>query len=498
MFRYNFILFIILCTVSASGQTYPTQQFEKPGKFYNHDFWQQVDDIFNDPNFVGANWGVVIRSLETGEYLYKRNENKLFMPASSLKLFTTISGLEILGKDYRFKTNVYLNGTLDGSILQGDIIVQGFGDPTISDRFYNGDLFYVFNQWADSLTKLGIDEINGNLIGDDDAFDDNGLGPGWAWDDESFWYSAPTGALSFSDNCVGISVRPSQNGLPAMISVLPESKYVTILNKVNTVEPNIESDLNVYRERGTNIITVYGRISENSEEKKLYATINNPTQFMMVVLKDVLQQKGIKVTGYAADIDEELIDPDYTGMVKLLTYYSPQLSEILKVINKNSHNFYAEQLLKVIGFEKEGFGSIENGIRVIKNFFGDIGINPEMMIMVDGSGLSRLNLITPNQMTDLLTYIFNKDNFKVFYESLPVAGVDGTLGRRMRKSKAENNVRAKTGYISGVRSLCGYVYSADNEPLTFSIFVNNYIVPSALADNLQDLVCLRLANFTRK
>jgi len=498
MFRYNFILFFLLCTISASGQTYPTQQFEKPGKFYNHDFWQQVDDIFNDPNFVGANWGVVIRSLETGEYLYKRNENKLFMPASSLKLFTTISGLEILGKDYRFKTNVYLNGTLDGSILQGDIIVQGFGDPTISDRFYNGDLFYVFNQWADSLTKLGIDEINGNLIGDDNAFDDNGLGPGWAWDDESYWYSAPTGALSFSDNCVGISVRPSQNGLPAMISVIPESKYVTILNKVNTVEPNVESDLNVYRERGTNIITVYGRISENSEEKKVFATINNPTQFMMVVLKDALQQKGIKVTGYAADMDEELINPDYTGMVKLLTYYSPQLSEILKVINKNSHNFYAEQLLKVIGFEKEGFGSIENGIHVIKEFFGKIGINPEMMIMVDGSGLSRLNLITPNQMTDLLTYIFNKDEFKVFYESLPVAGVDGTLGRRMRKSKAENNVRAKTGYISGVRSLCGYVYSADNEPLTFSIFVNNYIVPSALADNLQDLVCLRLANFTRK
>ncbi len=498
MFKNIKIFFFLVCSVSVYAQTFPVAPFEKAGKSFNQDFWQQVDDIFNDPNFVGANWGVVIRSLETGEYLYKRNENKLFMPASCLKIFTTISGLEILGKDYRFKTNVFLNGTLDGSILQGDVIVQGFGDPTISDRFYNGDLFYVFNSWADSLAKLGIDEINGNLIGDDNAFDDNGLAPGWAWDDESYWYSAPTGALSFSDNCVGISVRPSQNGLPAMISVSPESRYVTILNKVNTVESNIESDVNVFRERGTNIITVYGRIGENSEEKKVYATINNPTQFMMVVLKEVLQQKGIKVNGYAADIDEELINPDYNGMVKLLTYYSPSLSEIVKVINKNSQNFYAEQLLKTIGYEKEGFGSIENGIHVIKNFFGEIGINPEMMIMVDGSGLSRLNLITPKQMTDLLTYIYSKDNFKVFYESLPVAGVDGTLARRMRKTKAENNVRAKTGYISGVRSLCGYVYSADNEPLIFSVFVNNYIVPSALADNLQDLLCLRLANFTRK
>ncbi len=498
MLKIKYIIIIVVCFVTTPEQNYRSQVFDNQNKLHNQDFWQQMDDIFNDPNFSGANWGVVIKSLETGEYLYKRNEDKLFMPASTMKVLTTISGLEILGKDYKFKTNVYLNGTLDGSILQGDIIVQGFGDPTISDRFYDGDLFYVFNQWADSLSKLGIDEINGNLIGDDNAFDDNGLGPGWAWDNESYWYSAPTGALSFSDNCVAVIVRPSQKGLPAMVSTLPETKYVTVINKVNTVEPNIESEVDVYRERGTNIITVFGRVSENSEEKRVYSTVNNPTQYMMVVLKEVLQQKGIKVNGYAADIDEELLNPDYNGMVKLLTYYSPNLSEIIKVINKNSQNFYAEQLLKTIGYEKEGFGSIENGVNEIKSFFRKIGINPEMLIMVDGSGLSRLNLVTPRQMVDLLTYIFKNEDFQIFYESLPVAGVDGTLGRRMRKTKAENNVRGKTGYISGVRSLCGYVNTADNEPLTFSIFVNNYIVPAALADNLQDLVCLRLANFTRK
>ena len=137
-------------------------------------------------------------------------------------------------------------------------------------------------------------------------------------------------------------------------------------------------------------------------------------------------------------------------------------------------------------------------MKEIKNLIKDIGINPENIIIADGSGLSRLNLVTPRQFVDLLSYIYKSEIFRLFYDSLPIAGVDGTLARRMHNTKAENNIRAKTGYIEGVRSICGYAYTADKEPIAFSIIVNNYIVPYALADNLQDLVCLRLANFTRK
>ena len=482
-------------------QTIYSQVFHNGDKYNltkTQEFWLQLDDIFNDPNFSSANWGVVIKSLETGEYLYKRNEDKLFMPASNMKLFTTAAGLLLLGKYYHFRTNVYVTGSIDGSIVQGNLVVQGFGDPTIGGRFYNNDDYFVFNKWADTLLKLGIDEINGNIIGDDNAFDDTGLGAGWTWDNESNWFEAPSGALSFNDNCIDISINPTKVDFPAQIQKFPDTRYVTIINKVITANPNTIPDINVYRERGTNVVTVFGKIAENSGEKKTQATVNNPTQFSMVVLKAVLEEKGIKVDGYAADLDEEPLDIDYNKTNRLFTFYSPPLMDIVKVINKNSQNLYAEQLLKVIGYEKDGFGSTANGVKEIKNLLKDIGINPENIIIADGSGLSRLNLVTPRQFVELLSYLYKSEIFPLFYESLPIAGVDGTLARRMRNTKAENNIRAKTGYIEGVRSICGYAFTEDKEPVAFSIIVNNYIVPYALADNLQDLVCLRLANFSRK
>jgi D-alanyl-D-alanine carboxypeptidase/D-alanyl-D-alanine-endopeptidase (penicillin-binding protein 4) len=489
-FSSLFFIQIIYSQVYRSGDKFNLTKTQE--------FWLQLDDIFNDPNFSSANWGVVIKSLETGEYLYKRNEDKLFMPASNLKLFTTSAGLLLLGKYYHFRTNVYITGSIDGSTVQGNLVVQGLGDPTISGRFYNNDPYYVFNKWADTLLKLGIDEINGNIVGDDNAFDDLSLGSGWAWDNESSWFAAPSGAISFNDNCIDITILPTKADFPARIQKFPDTRYVTILNKVITANTNTVPDINIYRERGTNVITVFGKIAENSDEKKTQATVNNPTQFSMVVLKEVLESKGIKVSGYAADLDDEAQELDYNRMTKLFTFFSPPLMNIIKVINKNSQNLYAEQLLKVIGFEKDGYGSISNGVKEIKNLLKEIGINPENIIIADGSGLSRLNLVTPRQFVDLLTFISKSEVFQLFYDSLPIAGTDGTLARRMRNTKAENNIRAKTGYIEGVRSICGYAYTADKELVAFSIIVNNYIVPYALADNLQDLVCLRLANFSRK
>ena len=491
------IMLLLLISNAVFAQDTASLNYQNNGITLS-DFRSQLDDIFNDPNFSSANWGVVIKSLETGEYLYKRNEDKLFMPASNTKLFTTAAGLLLLGKYYHFRTNVFITGAIEGSTVQGNLVIQGLGDPTLGGRFYNNDPYYVFNKWADTLLKLGIDEINGNIIGDDNAFDDLGLGSGWAWDNESSWFAAPSGALSFNDNCIDITIIPTRTDFPAQIQKFPDTKYVTVINKVFTAYPNTIPDINVYRERGTNVVTVFGKIAENSDEKKTQATVNNPTQFSMVVLKEILESKGIKVDGYAADLDEEVSELDYYKMKRLFTFYSPPLIDIVKVINKNSQNFYAEQLLKVIGYEKDGLGNTVNGVKEIKNLIKDIGINPENIIIADGSGLSRLNLVTPRQFVDLLSYIYKSEIFRLFYDSLPIAGVDGTLARRMHNTKAENNIRAKTGYIEGVRSICGYAYTADKEPIAFSIIVNNYIVPYALADNLQDLVCLRLANFTRK
>ena len=459
----------------------------------------QLDDIFNDNSFINANWGVVIQSLENGEYFYKRNEDKFFVPASNLKLFTTAAGLLLLGSDYRFSTNIFLNGYQSGSTLYGDLVIQGRGDPTISGRFYNNDINYVFDTWIDSLLEMGVTNIKGNIVGDDNLFDDIGLGNGWAWDYETDWYAAQSSAISFNDNCVDIKIYYNKKYDSVFVSSKPSLRSVVILNNVKPAVGNEKTNIEVIRERGTNVITVSGRFRKDADSLITYATVQNPTQFAMLVFKNRLESRGIRVNGYAIDIDDYERVINYSDVDLLFVSYSEKLSEIIKVINKGSQNFFAEQLLKTIGLEILGFGSVTNGVTAAKEVFANIGLNPENIVMVDGSGLSHINMVTPRQVVELLKYMYsNKKVFSDFYNSLPIAGVDGTLGKRMNNTTAEKVVRAKTGFISHVRSLSGYAVTGDNEPIAFSMIANNFNVPVKLAENIQDLVCLRLTNFRRK
>ncbi len=459
----------------------------------------KISNLLNDANFSTANWGVVIRSLKTGEYLFLKDENKLFTPASNLKLFTTAAGLSLLGSGYRFTTNIFSDGEITYSTLEGNLIVQGQGDPTISGRFYNGNLYKVFDDWADSLLALGITKIKGNIIGDDDLFDEKGLGDGWSWDYETYWYAAPSSAISFNDNCIDITIYYDRKLDSVFVKYSPMVKGIVVINDVVPVSPGSGStDIDIYRERGTNIITVSGTFSKGSDTLKTYATVLNPTLFAMMVFKDRLERKGIKVMGYAIDIDDYDRNIDYSKTQLLFSYHSPYLFEIVKVINKGSQNFFAEQLLKTIGLEKKGFGSVQNGILACKEWFNEIGLNSDHIIMADGSGLSHLNRVTPMQIVLLLRHMYATKNFAAFYNSLPIAGVDGTLIRRMKNTRAENSVRAKTGFIGFVRSLSGYAFTAEGEPLAFSLIVNNFNVPVKLAENIQDSICVLLSNFKRK
>ncbi len=498
IFTFLFVLILVLEVFPQENQVTEKDTSRRYSYSTIPEFWNQMNDIFNDPNFSNAQWGVVIQSLETGEYFYKRNEDKLFIPASDIKLFTTASGLILLGPNYRFSTNIFMRGKLDGSILDGDLIVQGGGDPTFSERFYDGDLYKVFNDWADSLLAKGIDEITGNIIGDDSKFDDVGYGKGWAWDHLSYWYSAPSSAISFNDNCVDLYVTVNKKEKKAVILQNPDTKYIVVVNNIDVVPKDSVTSIDVYRQLGTNIVTVFGTIKNLPDTVKTYVTVNNPTQFSMVILKKILMEKGIKVNGFPIDVDDISTPLDYSSIKKLFGFYSLPLKEIIKVINKNSQNFFAEQLLKTIGYEKKGLGTSANGITSITPILRDMGINPESLVMVDGSGLSPLNLASPKQIVALLNYMYKSKYFIPFYNSLSIAGVDGTFGNRLKNTKAEGRIRAKTGYLDAVRSISGYAYTADNEPVVFSMIVNDFNVPVKLAENLQDLVCLRLANFRRK
>jgi D-alanyl-D-alanine carboxypeptidase/D-alanyl-D-alanine-endopeptidase (penicillin-binding protein 4) len=454
---------------------------------------------FEDPNFFNANWGVVIQSLQTGEIIYQRNEQKSFMPASNMKLFTTSAALTSLTPDFRYTTTLIANGSIKRGVLDGDLILKGSGDPTISGRYNGGKVTETFEQWADSAKAKGIWEIKGNLLGDDNCFDEDFYGDGWDANYETDWYAAQFGGIMFNDNCVDMTVVAGDSiGAPAKVSWIPDTKYVSVLNETVTAAPESSYYISFYRERGSNIIHVRGRFPVNKPTWNESIAIDNPTMYTMTVLKEVFEAKGIRVDGSAKDIDAFKTPPMYAETTQIASFTSIPLSEIVKTINKPSQNLYAEQLFRTMGMVFYKQGGMTTGRYVANPIFSRWGMDTTRLEVVDGSGLSRLNLVSPSNIVGLLTGMYQGKYFQPFYESLPIAGVDGSLKNRMKGTKAENNVHGKTGFIGYVRGLSGYVTSLDGEMFAFSMIANHYTVPTSMAEKIQNEVCVRLANFSRK
>jgi len=494
----NKVLLITFLFTTFSFAQKDTLEKKNTSNFYSlNELREQLDDSFNDPSFNNAFCGAYIRSLKTGDVIYKRNADKLFVPASNMKLFTSSAALILLGHNYVYETNLYANGIIKNGVLQGDLIIQGTGDPTISNRFFPGSTTNIFEKWADSLIAKGITQIEGNIFGDDSYFDNVGLGKGWLSDYESFWFSAPSGALSFNDNSIEITITPGELNFPANIKINPDTKYVTVISKVLTVSNSEEQTIKVSRLRGTNLISITGKIKKNSKPVVENISISDPTMFFLTVFKEVLEKKGIVVKGKIGSINTSEKIIIYQNLIPLINHQSVPLRMIIKELNKNSNNFYAEQILKTIGLEIYGYGTSENGIKACKDLFNQIGINIDNLVMVDGSGLSQLNLVTPRQIVNLLSYMYKSNVFNYFYDSLPIAGVDGTLSDRMIKTTAQNNVRAKAGFNAYSSSLSGYVKTVSGEYLAFSILINNFLSPSSLINYIQDNICNKLANFVR-
>jgi D-alanyl-D-alanine carboxypeptidase/D-alanyl-D-alanine-endopeptidase (penicillin-binding protein 4) len=460
---------------------------------------RDLDGILDEPSFAAAQWGVVVQSLETGEYLYRRNENKLFLPASTLKLLTSAAALEYLGPDFRFSTSLLLNGTIQRGIVRGDLVIRGAGDPTLSKRFHPGNPLALFERWADTLEQLGVKRIAGNIVGDDSYFDAEPYAPGWAWDDLSYYYGAPASGLSLTENCVEINVSPgTAAGDDAVITISPNTAYVEIVNEVRTTRGDSLFSIDVRRDAGTSTVHVIGNIPLSYGAYTLQATVDNPASYAATVLREVLALRGIEVLG-AALTPEELTDRvPYAEMRTLDVALSPPLSEILTELNLKSVNFLAEQILKTIAKERTGTGSTAKGVDLVKKFASQIGISPDNLSIVDGSGLSRLDLLTPQQMSAILRHIRRPDRWKVMMNALPLAGRTGTLANRLRGTKAEGVVRAKTGYLNFARSLAGFGQTGDGEPILFVLFTNNYPVPTSMVENAEDLVLMYLANFRRR
>jgi len=446
-------------------------------------------------------WGVDIRSLETGEALFELNDGRLMMPASNMKIVTLAAAADLFGWDHTFTTTLETAGTVENGTLQGDLIVRGGGDPTINSR--NGRAAAVLDEWAAALRAAGITRINGRIVGDDQLFDDDGIGPGWAWDYLQYGYAAPAGALQFNENLAMLTVRPAaQAGDPALATIT-DGSGLTLITRVATTAPGSPSSIDYKRRLDHPVLEVSGSIAAGSAALERTVAVVNPTIFFAQALKDGLTARGLLVAGEAVDHDDIVAELLRTASERrtIVTTMSPPLRDVAIVLMKVSQNLYAETLLKAIGAARGGIGTFEGGLNAIRSALASWGIPDDGYVNADGSGLSRYNYLTPATIAAVLTREYKSElNRAAFMATLPIAGKEGegTMATRMRRTRAEGNAIAKTGSISNVRSLSGYVRTRDGEMLVFSIIANDFVIPAATVNWITDLAVEHLANFTRK
>lgn len=457
-----------------------------------------LSSYYRAPAFQNAVWGVLVRSLKTGETLYSLNPGTLLMPASNMKVVTMAAAAERLGWDYTFATTVIATGPVEGGVVKGDLVVVGSGDPSLGGRPTEGPS--VVERWADQIRAKGITRIEGRIIGHDNVFDDGGLGQGWAWDNLAYGYSTPTSGLAFNENVVRLSFAPGpMPGAPVTVTAKPEGSGFLVEAAVATAPQGGDTDISVTRQPGSRQLGVTGLVPVGRTDVTQDVSVENPTEFMAGAFRQALISRGIDVAGAAIDADALPAPPEVRSGETLVSYTSPALSEIGKVLLKVSQNLYADTLLKVIGRLADGGpATTREGRRVLRDVLEGWGIAPDQYIQADGSGLSRYNYLTANVLVAVLTRMHANERLRAaFTDGLPIAGVDGTISGRMKDTKAQGNARAKTGSIANARALSGYVTSADGEPLVFSMIVNNFNAPATQANAIIDRAVVRLADFRR-
>ncbi|MBI4445753.1 MAG: D-alanyl-D-alanine carboxypeptidase/D-alanyl-D-alanine-endopeptidase [Acidobacteria bacterium] len=454
-----------------------------------------IDRILSKPTYRRADWGVDVYSLENGEILYSRNTDRKFLPASNTKLFTTAAGLDRLGADFRFKTRLGYEGVVSSEgVLQGDLVLFGGGDPDLADNMNeNPNPFVFMDGFVQKVHEAGIRVIEGNVVGDDSYFSHAPYGEGWRLSDLNQYYGAAISGLSFYNNLIGVVARPSKVGKPVRVFFDPPNSLLQVSNLSRTIRKG-RSSLRFHHVPGSNKVTVSGRMRLSSRGWSRYVPVRDPALYTVTILKDRLKASGIVVRGGSRSRHYGE-NPDPIPNQEIYVHYSKPLLEIISYINKRSQNLYAELLLRALGAELKGQGTPEAGLQVVNEFLAEAGVDASMASLQDGSGLSRYNLITPRAETLLLAHIYQKPYYQTFQDTLPVSGKDGTLRNRMTTGSAQERVFAKTGTLNRVATLGGYVKTASNKTLAFSILVNDYKFSSVLARRAMDEICAVLARY---
>jgi PBP4 family serine-type D-alanyl-D-alanine carboxypeptidase len=445
-----------------------------------------IDQVLADSIFTPAKAGIKVISSSSKEVLYERDSKLLMRPASNMKLLTSSTSLRVLGKDYRFRTSVYADTTVTDSILEGNLYLKGFGNPDLA----TADLDTLVAQ----VRSSGVKRITGGVVADVTFFDDVYWGNGWQWDDEPSSDAPFVTPLSINDNCVIVSVSPGHAwGDSVQVTVEPPTSYVSIVNSGRTVTDTVLHRLIVtrlYRER-SNIITIEGEMLLGARPVERQLSVWKPELYTATLFTEALQRNGISVAKAPAQ-------GQVPARGREIAVHFQRIDSTIVNMNKVSDNLTAEMLLKILDAVSNSVpGRFEGGIFVINQFLSTMGIDTMKYRIADGSGLSYYNLITAEMIVQLLEGMQHQtDVFPLFYESLPIAGVDGTIHNRMKKTPAEGNLRAKTGTISGVSSLSGYVQTLDGERLIFSMSMQNFIYPTRFYQRAQDKIGAILAGFS--
>ncbi len=452
---------------------------------FNKQIEDEINEIYKDDFLKSSMLAVSIYDLTDNKILFQKNEKLLLTPASNMKILTTTTALEFLGTDYSFQTSVFHNGIVMDSICYGDIYVKGGFDPD----FTTDDL----DSLVSKIVNYGIKEIRGNIYGDVSNMDSLFWGSGWMWDDDpssDFPYLTP---LIINDACVQIEYEPGELNKEVNYKIIPETNYFDVLNTSITTE-NSSEDFEITRDwqsRGNEIL-IKGSLSSNSKKDTVKINIVNPELYFLYLLKEKLEKQNVEFLG-------KLDTATAPQFAKLIYTRERKFKDVIVNLNKESDNLSAEMTLRAIALKNLGNpASAENGIKIIDSLINKTGLNADDYVLADGSGISRYNLITTELLVALLKYMFQNstDNYEVLKNSFPLSGVDGTLSSRMKDTKAYKNVNAKTGTLSGVSSLSGYLKSANSHDITFSIMIQNFIGSSKKARNIQDRICTFLSELS--
>jgi len=468
MKQFILIFFLIFLTFPSTASV-PDQKFN-------------ISDFLNSPNLENAAVSIYVSESTTGRTLLASDPQLCLTPASTLKLITSATALELYGGDYTFKTIVWTDGTISNGTLSGNLIITGGGDPTLGSSLFNsnGDKKKFISEWAHLIKSFGINTITGNIIVDPFIYSDQDIPRTWIWEDIGNYYGAAAKGIALYDNTFELIFNTSDT-IGGKTEIVKSSPKIPDLTWKNEVVTSSESKDNAYifGSPYDNYRVVKGTLPTGKKGFPVKASIPDPALLLANELKMMMSDSLIKIQGnpeVSKQIDITKIDENK----KIIEWDSPTLSEIIEKLNHESINLYAEHLLKHIGLQVKGKGTTADGITAIKEYWSSKGVDTESLFMADGSGLSRFNAVTAECIVDILNYMKQKSQwYSSFLNSIPIAGQQGTQKYYFQESLLNGKAHLKTGSMTRVRSIAGYMTTKSGKEVSAAIIINNYKGTSA-------------------